>query len=84
MVENQDQTSGKIANSRQLEFAVFCIESIAASLDVDAERVYLALTKKSNILHSYIVAEYEVLHTQSKEYIVRDILDVMEERGVTV
>lgn len=71
-----------ISNSRELEFAVFCIENIAAHLGVDAERVYSALTEKSDILNSYIVPEYEVLHTQSKEYIVQDILDVMKERGV--
>ena len=32
----------------------------------------------------YIVPEYEVLHTQSREYIVDDLLDVMKERGVEV
>ena len=74
----------KITNTNQLEFAVFCIETIAAHLGVDAERVYSALTEKSDILNSYIVPEYEVLHTQSKEYIVRDILDVMKERGVEI
>lgn len=73
-----------ISNSRELEFAVFCIETIAAHLGVDAERVYSALTEKSDILNSYIVPEYEVLHTQSKEYIVRDILDVMKEWGVEI
>ena len=73
-----------ISNSRELEFAVFCIENIAAQLGVDAQRVYSALTEKSDILNSYIVPEYEVLHTQSKEYIVRDILDVMKEWGVEI
>ena len=33
-------TDEKIKNSRELEFAVFCIENVAAKLDVDAERVY--------------------------------------------
>lgn len=28
--------------------------------------------------------EYEVLHTQSREYILAELLDVMRERGVTV
>ena len=74
----------KIKNSRELEFAVFCIENVAAKLDVDAERVYQAFTEKSNILNGYIVPEYEVLHTQSREYIVNDLLDVMKERGVEV
>ncbi|MBO5175714.1 MAG: DUF3791 domain-containing protein [Eubacterium sp.] len=61
----------KIENSKQLEFAVFCIENVAAKLGgVDAEKVYDAFTAKSNILNGYIVPEYEVLHTQSWEYIV--------------
>lgn len=83
-MKNQSQTNGKIENSRELEFVVFCIENIAASLGVPTEKVYLALTEKSDILSSYIVPEYETLHTQSKEYIVRDILDVMKERGVRI
>ena len=73
-----------IKNSRELEFAVFCIESVASKLNVDAEDVYRAFTEKSDILNGYIVPEYEVLHTQSREYIVNDILDVMRERGVKV
>ena len=74
----------RIKNFRELEFAVFCIENVAAKLGVDAERVYRAFTKKSDILNSYIVPEYEVLHTQSREYIVDDLLTVMKERGVEV
>ena len=75
---------GKIKNSRELEFAVFCIENVAAKLGVGAERVYRAFTEKGDILHGYIVPEYEILHTQSREYIVNDLLDVMKERGVEV
>ena len=74
----------KIKNSSELEFAVFCIENVAAKLGMDAERVYQAFTEKSDILNGYIVPEYEVLHTQSREYIVDDLLDVMRERGVKV
>lgn len=74
----------KITNSNELEFVVFCIENVAAKLDVDAERVYQAFTEQSNILNGYIVPEYEMLHTQSREYIVDDLLDVMKERGVEV
>ena len=73
-------TDEKIKNSSELEFAVFCIENVAAKLGVDAERVYQAFTEQSDILNGYIVPEYEVLHTQSREYIVDDLLDVMKER----
>lgn len=71
-----------IAKSRELEFAIFCIENIAAKLGVSAEKVYDALTEKSDILNDYIIPEYEILHTQGKEYIVDDIIEVMKERGV--
>ena len=92
-MENSDSEGGlvdyimtdeKIKNSSELEFAVFCIENVAAKLGVNAERVYQAFTEQSNILNGYIVPEYEMLHTQSREYIVDDLLDVMKERGVEV
>ena len=73
-----------IKNPSEREFVIFCIENVAAKLGVNAERVYQAFTEKSNILNGYIVPEFEVLHTQSREYIVDDLLDVMKERGVEV
>ena len=73
-----------IEKSRELEFAIFCIENIAAKLGVSAEKVYDALTEKSDILNDYIIPEYEILHTQGKEYIVDDIIEVMKERGVKI
>lgn len=75
---------GTIKNPRELEFAVFCIENVAKELGVNAERVYRAFTGESNIMNGYIIPEYDILHTQSREYIVRDILDVMKERGVHI
>ena len=71
-----------IEDSKELEFAIFCIENVANFLRKDAGEVYKMLTEDSNILNSYIIAEYEMLHTQSKEYIVNDIVDFMKERGV--
>ncbi len=65
----------------QLEFAVFCIESIANKLNKDSEAVYTSL-KDSDVLYGYIVPNYEVLHTQGKDYIVDDILDYIEEKGI--
>lgn len=73
-----------IKNADELEFAVFCIENIALKLGKNAEEIYQALTEKSNILNSYIIPEYDVLHTQSKEYIVDDIISLMQERGITL
>lgn len=68
--------------SKELQFAIFCIENVAAKLKVDARKVYAALTEQTDILNGYIIPEYEVLHTQGKDYIVEDIIDVMKEKGV--
>lgn len=73
-----------ITNLNELEFAIFCIENIAARLGISARNVYDALTRKSDILNSYIVSEYEMLHTQDKDYIIDDILDVMREEGMEI
>ena len=47
---------------------------------IDVPKVYAALTEQSDILQAYIIPEYEVLRTQSKEYIVDDIITVMRNR----
>lgn len=77
MLEN-----AKITNTDELEFAVFCIENIAIRLGRNAEEVHQMLTEKSDILNSYIIPEYEMLHTQSPDYIVDDIVSLMKERGI--
>lgn len=71
-----------ITDARELEFAIFCIENVAEFLGENVPEIYKRLTEGSNILNSYIIPEYEMLHTQSKEYIVKDIVQVMKERGV--
>ncbi|MBP6889950.1 MAG: DUF3791 domain-containing protein [Veillonella sp.] len=76
-----DKTA-EIQNIDVLEFVIFCIEYVATELGVHPEDVYKALTEASDILYSYIVPCYDVLHTQSKDYIVEDILHVMEEKGI--
>ena len=51
-------------------------------LHVDAQKVYAALTEQTDILQEYIIPEYEVLHAQSKDYIVDAIIDIMKERNM--
>ena len=72
----------EIKNSTELEFAIFCIENIALFIHRDAQEVYRMLAEDSDILKEYIIPEYEMLHTQGKEYIVNDIVELMRERGV--
>ena len=74
--------SQSIKSSRELEFAVFCIENVAVALGKMSGDVYRALSGNNGILHQYIVPSYDVLHTQGKDYIINDICEVMAERGV--
>lgn len=37
------------------------------------------MDKENSILNQYIVSDYEILYTQGKEYIINDILEVMQE-----
>ncbi len=71
-------------DSKELEFAIFCIENVAARLRINGQKAYELLAEKTDILNQYIIPEYEMLHTQRKEYIVDDIINVMKERGVAL
>ena len=84
MPEVDMQIKQVIHTQQELEFAIFCIESVAIHLGIDAKRVYAALCEKSDLLNRYIVPNYDVLHTQSKDYIVEDILTVMREEGINL
>jgi hypothetical protein len=78
------KTKQAIKTESELEFAIFCIENIALHLDITPEKIYELLAEKSNILQNYIIANFESLHTQGKNYIVNDIIEVMQEKGVLV
>lgn len=69
-------------NKDELEFIVFCVENIGQKLSMSGDKVYELLTRDSHILNEYILPNYEVLHTQSKDYIVEDIIDYMQTEGV--
>lgn len=70
-------------NKSTLEFAIFCIEEVASRLRLPGNLVYSMLAEKSDILESYLIPSFDVLHSQSKEFIVDDIVSLMRERGVT-
>lgn len=69
-------------NEKKLEFTIFCIESLAEKLNIEAKKIYNLLGKESNIIDEYIVTCYEPLHSQGKEYIVNDLIEIMKIRGV--
>ncbi len=67
---------------RELEFATFVIENVAAQCGVSGDVIYRSLAENSDILQTYIIPCYDVLHTQGKDYIVNDIVELMERERV--
>lgn len=65
-----------------LEFAIFCIENVANELKITGDEAFVLLAKKTSILDEYIIANYDILHTQGREYIVNDVIDCMKNKGV--
>ena len=69
---------------KALEFAVFCIENVAKELVVDGTVAYDMLAVQTDVLQNYIIPCYDVLHTQGKEYIVNDLIDMLKAKGVSL
>jgi hypothetical protein len=69
-------------NRKELDFAVFCVESVAEHLRLNGADVYAKLNHESDLLDEYIVKHYDALHTQGKEYIVEEIVEIMQKEGL--
>lgn len=68
-------------SDKQIEYSVFCIENVAKELEISGAELFEILNS-SGLLHSYIIPSYEALHTQSKQYIVNEIISVLKERNL--
>ncbi|MGL5381047.1 DUF3791 domain-containing protein [Clostridium sp.] len=69
-------------NEEVLEFTIFCIDILAEYLNKDTKKVYKLIKEDSDVLDGYIIPCYEPLHSQSKKYIVEELVSVLKERGV--
>ena len=72
-----------MCKEKELDFSIFILYSLADKWNKTPAAVYRILNS-TGILDNYIIACYDVLHTQGKEYLVEDITDYVKERGVTL
>ncbi len=70
--------------NKVLEYTIFCIENVAKRVNKNPAEVYSLMTERTDILRSYVIPSYEVLHTQDREYIVDVILSAMAKKGVVL
>ena len=68
-------------NYKILNFTMFCISNVASALGKSLRDVYRGM-QDGNIIDGYIVPCYDVLHTFSREYVVEDLVSLMQKKGV--
>ena len=70
-------------DENNFSFTIYMIHACANRWNVAPSRVYQAL-KKSGCLDQYLIPSYDILHTQSTDYVVKDIEEYLEDRDVPV
>ncbi len=72
-----------MCKEKELSFSIYILYSLADKWNRSPAAVYKILNT-TGILDDYIIASYDVLHTQGKEYLVEDITEYVREKGVNV
>lgn len=72
-----------MCQEKELDFSIYILHSLADQWKMSPVAVYKILNS-TGILDNYIIACYDVLHTQGKEYLVEDITEYVKEKGVNV
>ena len=70
-------------DENSFSFTIYMIHACANRWNVAPSRVYQAL-KRSGCLDRYLIPCYDILHTQSTDYVVQDIKEYLHEREVAV
>lgn len=63
---------------RVLAFVATCIEATARTLNTSYEEVFSRMMSLG-LIDNYIYPNYEVLHSESRENIVKDLIECMQE-----
>ncbi len=64
---------------RKIHFAVMAIESGAKKMDIPAPQMLMRLNKVG-LIHKRLIRHYDMLHTQSLEYVTDDIVETLKNR----
>lgn len=70
-------------NAESFPFVVYLIHACANRWGSTPKNVYRKL-KTTGCIDQYLIPHYDILHTQGTDYIVDDIREYLNVRGVTV
>ncbi|MBQ0056712.1 MAG: DUF3791 domain-containing protein [Bacteroidales bacterium] len=62
---------------RKIHFAVMAIESGAAKLNISGQQMEERL-QKQDLIRKRLIDQYEMLHTQSLDYVADDIAETLQ------
>lgn len=62
---------------RRIHFTVMAIEGSARKLNISGQEMYRRLSKQ-DIIHSRLLKHYELLHTQSLDWVIDDTIETLE------
>ncbi len=64
---------------RKIHFAVMAIESGAKKMYISAPQMVCRLNNV-DLIHKRLIRHYDILHTQSLEYVTDDIVETLKNR----
>lgn len=64
---------------RKIHFAVMAIESGARRMNISAPQMAARL-RNVDLIHKRLIRHYDMLHTQSLEYVTDDIVETLKKR----
>lgn len=64
---------------RKIHFAIMAIESGARKMDIPAPQMVDRLNKVG-LIHKRLIRHYDMLHTQSLEYVTDDIVETLKNK----
>lgn len=70
-------------NEKEMDFVVYCVENLANYINEDSVKVF-DLLDENELIEGYILKFYDILHTQGKDWIVEDLVEQLEKRGVNI
>ena len=65
----------------ELDFIIYCIDILSEFYNLNRRDVYNTIDS-CGLISSYIVPNYEILHTQGKQWLIEDLTNVLQELGV--
>ncbi len=60
----------------KLAFVAECVEGTARKLGMPYTEVYDRM-RKVDLINKYILPHYDMLHTESKEYLIEDVIECL-------